>query len=119
MKIDRNKIYIIVCSIVGASFTWLINHKLGYGAIVANGVIGVFAAIILPNVLAGAAYTASFVGMSSIAILPSITAASFGGFVVGIIIIATKEIYAGIGGKGGTTAAAATLITKTILSILG
>lgn len=115
MSIDKNKIYILLCSVIGATLTWYMNHKIGYGAIVSNGLIGVIAAILLPADLAGVTYTASFVGMSSLAILPSILAVLLGGLVIGIIIIFTKEIYSGVGGKGGTTAAAATLITKTIV----
>ena len=88
---------------------------MGYGPIVANGLIGVIAAILLPASLAGVTFTASFVGMSSTAIIPSLQAAALGGLVVGFIIMTTTEIYAGIGGKGGTTAALASLITKTIL----
>lgn len=114
MKLDKYKIYIILCSMVGTCFTWFINNKMGYGSIIANGLIGVIVATILPSDLAGVTYTASFVGMSSIAVLSSMVVVALGGFIVGILIIATKEIYAGIGGKGGTTAAAATIITTII-----
>jgi len=117
VKIDKNKLYILICAFVGVTFTWFINHKMGYGAIVANGLVGVIAAILLPGPLAGVTYTASFVGMSSLAVIPSLLVATLGGLIAGIVILTTTEIYVGIGGKGGTTAALASLITKTIASI--
>lgn len=116
---DKNKLKIITCGIVGAAITWYLNHTMGYGPIVANGLIGVIAAILLPGPLAGATYAASFVGMSGAAVLPSLNAAVLGGAIVGIVLAYTSEIYAGIGGKGGTTAAFSTLLTKLIWSILG
>lgn len=119
MKLDKAKLQVFLCSFIAVIITWFLNHQMGYGAIVANGLVGVLAAILLPGPLAGATYTASFVGMSSMAIIPSIAAASVGGIVVGIILVLTTEIYAGIGGKGGTTAALSTLITKTIIGFLG
>lgn len=57
--------------------------------------------------------------MSSLAVLPNVGAAVLGGVIVGLIISSTAEIYAGFGGKGGTTAALSTHITSAILRILG
>lgn len=99
--------------------TWYMNHSMGYGAVIANGIIGVIGAIFLPVTLAGAVFTSSFVGMSSVEVIPSLNWAIVGGFIVGTIIALTKEIYAGFGGKGGTTAATATLITKIIITLFG
>jgi hypothetical protein len=119
MTIDRGKLGILALAIGSTSLTWILNHHLGLGPIVANGLIGVLAAILMPGALAGVAYTSSFVGMSSLAVLPSIMFALIGGLIAGFVIIATTEIYAGIGGKGGTTAAAAALVTRAISGLLG
>ncbi len=116
-KINKKKISILVCSFIGVTLTWFINHKMGYGPIIANGLVGVMAATFLPNDLAGVTYTSSFVGMSSLAVIPSLAAAALGSLIVALILLTTVEIYAGIGGKGGTTAALSTIITKTILRI--
>ncbi len=115
MKITKKHIYILLCAFAGVTITWYINHKMGYGAIIANGLVGVVAAVFLPNDLAGITYTSSFVGMSSIDIIPTLQTASLASFIVGIILISTAEIYAGIGGKGGTTAALSTIITKNFI----
>ncbi len=119
MNIDKGKLNIMACSLAAVVITWFLNHEVGYGAVIANGLVGILAAIFLPGPLAGATYTASFVGMSSIHIIPSLSAAAIGGIIVGAVLVWTTEIYAGIGGKGGTTAALSTLITKAVTSLLG
>ena len=119
MKIDKNATNIIILSVLGAIATWILNHQMGLGPIISNGIIGVIVGIFLPKTLAGTTYTASFVGMSGINVLPSILGVALGGIVVGIVLANTQEIYAGLGGKGGTTAALSTLITKSILSFFG
>ncbi|NLJ97816.1 MAG: hypothetical protein GX320_00880 [Tissierellia bacterium] len=117
MKINRRSLYVLICSFIGVTLTWFINHKMGYGAVIANGLVGVMAATFLPNDLAGITYTSSFVGMSSLSVIPSMAAATLGSLIVGLVFLTTAEIYAGIGGKGGTTAALSTIITKAIMSI--
>lgn len=116
-QINERALYLLTCSFIGVTLTWFINHKMGYGPVIANGLVGVMAAIFLPNKLAGITYTSSFVGMSSLEVLPSITAATVASLIVALILLTTKKIYAGIGGKGGTTAALSTIITKTIIKI--
>lgn len=118
MILDRKKMLVVVCATSAATLTYFLNHNLGLGAIVANGIVGLTAAMLLPASLAGVAYTASFVGMSSAAILPSVHWASIGGAVLSLVVLSTTEVYAGIGGKGGTTAALSTLITKAFIGFL-
>ena len=116
-KIDKNKLKVFAAAVVATVITWYIQHEMGYSAIISNGVVGVLAAIFLPGPLAGAAYAASFVGMSSSAVLPSIGAAGLAGVVVGITLMYTAEVFAGIGGKGGTTAAFAVQVSRFILNL--
>lgn len=119
MILDKSKIRILLLAMGSTSLTWILNHYFGLGPIVSSGLVGVVAAFFIPGALAGIAYTSSFVGMSSLAVLPSLFIALLGGLIAGIVIIATTEVYAGIGGKGGTTAAAATLVTKAITGLIG
>lgn len=119
MKIDKNATKVIILSFLSVTITWALNHKMGLGPIVSNGIIGVLAGFLLSAPLAGATYAASFVGMSGIAIIPSLGWAAVGGLIVGIVLAYSTEIYAGLGGKGGTTAAFSTLITKLLMGILG
>lgn len=118
MSLDRRKIEILICAFIAVILTWYLNHEMGYGAIVSNGLVGVLAAILLPKPLDGITYTASFVGMSCSTIIPSLLGAAIGGIIVAVILLLTTEIYKGIGGKGGTTAALSTLITRAIVSFL-
>ena len=116
MKIfSKRSLYFFICSFLGVTSTWFIHHEMGYGAVVANGLIGVIAATFLPNNLAGITYTSSFIGMSSIIVIPSFKAAILASVIIWLLFLTTADIYAGIGGKGGTTAALATIITKYIL----
>ena len=108
---------VLASSFFAVTITWYLNHTLNLGPVVANGIVGVLALLILPKSLAGMTFTSSFVGMSSVAVIPSLAAAGLGGIIVGLIILTTGEIYVGIGGKGGTTAAISTWITKFILGI--
>lgn len=117
LKFTRRSVYILICAVASVMITWFINHRMGYGAVIANGLVGVVAATFLPGDLAGITYTSSFVGMSSAAVIPSLGAAGLGGLMVGIVILVTADIYAGFGGKGGTTAALSTIITRTILNL--
>jgi hypothetical protein len=115
----NKKVAIMACSVVSVYLTWFINHNLGLGSIIANGIVGLIAILTLPKDLAGVSYTASFVGMSSMVVVPSILATLIAGVLVGSIIILTPTIYAGVGGKGGTTAAVSTIISRLIYSIIG
>jgi len=116
-KINRRFLYILLCSFIGATLTWFINHQMGYGAVIANGLVGVMAATFLPNDLAGITYTSSLIGMSSLEVIPSMGVAALVSLVVALIFVNTAEIYEGIGGKAGTTAALAVIITRTIIKI--
>ena len=114
---NKAKMHILIGAIIATSLTWFINHEMGYGPIIANGVVGVISAALLPGPLAGAVYAASFVGMSGLNVLPSFGIALLGGLVAGIVLSLTGEIYAGIGGKGGTTAALSAQITRFIANL--
>lgn len=115
--VRKKRHYVVICGYLAVIITWLLNHKLNLGPVISNGIVGVIAVFILPKDLAGISFTSSFVGMSSLEVLPNILSASLGGIVVGLVILATGEIYAGIGGKGGTTAALSTIVSKFIYGI--
>lgn len=117
MNINKRYVWIMICSLAGVTLTWFINHEMGYGPIIANGLIGVLAATFLPNDLAGVTYTTSFVGMSSLAVIPDLATAVLGSVIVGAVFLSTAKIYAGIGGKGGTTAALSALILKALTGL--
>ena len=117
---SRNRVLVIfVASALAAVVTWYFNHELGFGPMVANGLVGVIVGLTLPLDIAGAAYTSSFVGMSAALVLPTLGSSVVAGCLAGLIIAGTTPVCNGIGGKGGTTAAAAVLITMALLHLIG
>lgn len=111
----KEKIKILVGGFFAAAITWFLNHTIGLGPIIANGIVGIVVSILLSPKLAGAFYVSSFVGMSSINIMPTMLVSGFGGMLASFIIVFSTDIYGGIGGKGGTIATISTLLTKGIL----
>lgn len=108
---NRESIKILIGGFIAAAITWFLNHRMGLGPIIANGIVGVMVSLFLSPKLAGAYYVASFVGMSSMAIIPSMLVAGFAGLLASLVIMFSKDIYGGIGGKGGTIASISTLVT--------
>ncbi|NLY66428.1 MAG: hypothetical protein GX069_02580 [Tissierellia bacterium] len=100
-----------------AAITWYLNHSLGLGPIIANGIVGVLVALLFSSKKAGAFYIASFIGMSSQGIVTSMVMAGIIGLFAGFVIIFSQEIYAGVGGKGGTIAVLSTQIIRLIMSL--
>jgi len=117
VKFTKDTLMMIVGTALSAAITWYINHNLGYGPIVANGFVGVLVAILTSPKFAGGYYLASFIGMSSMAVMPSIMSASIAGVVAGIVITFSTDIYAGMGGKGGTIAALSTQLVRIVLGL--
>lgn len=115
-RINYENLMLIIGTSLSAVITWYINHELGYGPIIANGLVGVVVATLFSAKKAGAFYIASFVGMSGLNAVSSMTMAGVIGLIVGIVIIFSQEIYAGIGGKGGTIAALSTQLIRIIMS---
>ena len=117
---DDRKIYENIKIVIGCSFaamiTWHINHGMDYGPIIANGLVGVIAGLIFSPKEAGAYYITSFIGMSSQTIVASMTIAGVIGLIAGLVIILSQEVYAGIGGKGGTISAMSTQLFRLIMS---
>lgn len=113
---NKENIKLIVGTILAASITWILNHSLGLGPIVANGLIGVFVSLLFSPKLAGAFYISSFIGMSASFVIPTYLVAGIAGFLSGLVIILTQTIYGGIGGKGGTIAAFSTQLVRTVLT---
>lgn len=114
---NKENIKLLIGTVLAASLTWILNHNIGLGPIIANGLIGVFVSLIFKPKLAGAFYISSFIGMSGSFVIPSFLAAGIAGFLSGIVILLTQTIYGGIGGKGGTIAAFSTQLVRTVLAL--
>lgn len=111
-----NNFKLLFGTFLAAAITWYVNHEMGLGPIIANGLIGLIASLIFPK-NAGSYYVSSFIGMSSQAVMPSLFASGIAGIISGLVIIFSKEVYRGIGGKGGTVAAISTQFARMIMSL--
>nr|WP_241175211.1 hypothetical protein [Natronolimnobius sp. AArcel1] len=103
--------WVVPVAVVGAVVTVLVSTRLGLGAVVGSGVVGVVAGISFPlvfsgstgSMLAAVAFCASFVGMSSLARLDTVHVGLAGG-VCGVVYLAVMPAFDGAGGKLGTIA---------------
>ncbi len=117
VKIDYESLLLIIGTALSAALTWYLNHGLGYGPIIANGIVGVVVGLVFSSKKAGAFYTASFIGMSSQGVVSSMTLAGLIGLVAGFVIVFSQDVYAGVGGKGGTTAALSTQLIRLLMGL--
>lgn len=112
MNIKREHIITIAVAMVSTMLSYAINYHLNLGPlnnyqragpVFAASVVGVLAALFFKN-YAVTGYIGSFVGMSSLKVIPSIEFTLVYGFICGIICILFATHFAGFGGKAGTTA---------------
>ena len=99
-----------VAVVVGALATYVISVDLSLGAVTASGLVGLLAGLIVPA-YGVPAYCGSFVGMSSAQLLVNHTELGIAAMVAGVIYMLTTHTCAGIGGKLGTIAFAAAVLT--------
>jgi hypothetical protein len=105
---------------LGAVSSFYLNHYLGMGPVIAASSIGA-AASFIPELktqrdylkqLPGAIYCGAFIGMSSTEVAPNfvfVLTASF--FTAGLILV-SKSLFSGVGGRLGTLAFAGVVITS-------
>ncbi|MCH2223580.1 MAG: hypothetical protein MK066_02330 [Crocinitomicaceae bacterium] len=97
--------------IIGGLSTYYLNIHLELGPVIAAGCIGVAASFIptfikhnLASDIPVATYCGTFVGMSSPIIVGSPFFILFASSVAGLILLLTKDVLLGVGGKLGTIA---------------
>jgi hypothetical protein len=97
--------------IIGAVSTFWINTYLDLGPVIAAGSIGVVASFI-PNIIKhssakdipAAIYCGAFVGMSSILLFQNYLSLILAATISGLLLLLTKDVLNGFGGKLGTIA---------------
>ena len=106
------EIIILIVSIIAGMCTYLISHILKKGAVIASAIVTLVSGIVFPYffpligvALATAATCSSYAGMISLERCPTPLEMSVISFMTGILFIATRIAYPGIGGKLGTIAA--------------
>ncbi len=87
----------------GAFVAFTFNNYLGMGSVVAAGLVGTIAAIMIPK-FGVPLYCGAFVGMASCVLFTSYLYLAIASIVAGIVFVLTKNVFNGFGGKLGTIA---------------
>lgn len=117
---EYEHILVVLWIPIGALASFYLNHLLGLGAVISAATVGSVASFI-PNLnkqshymrqLPAAIYCGAFIGMSSIGVAPNIVFILTASFFTAILLILSKNLFAGVGGKLGTLAFAGVVITS-------
>ncbi len=119
-------LYLILFAVTGALSTFFINIELKFGPVLAAGFIGTLASFVpsinrksnLLKEAPPAIYCGAFVGMTSASVAPNLKFILLAGIIAGSILILSKNIFNGFGGKLGTIAFGSIAITSAILYTL-
>lgn len=107
---------------LGAVLCYELTIHSDLGSVLSAGITGSLASFI-PSInkqsnylkkLPPAIYCGAFVGMSSVAVMPSVSFVVIAGSVSGILFLLSKNLFVGIGGKLGTLAFGGVLIVSLI-----
>jgi hypothetical protein len=111
---------------VGAIACFYLNHFLQLGPVISAGVVGSIASFV-PQLkkqshylqqLPTAIYCGAFIGMSSVGVAPNFLFILTASFFTALLLILSKNLFAGIGGKLGTLAFAGVVITSFLYFII-
>jgi len=111
---------------VGALITFYLNHFLKLGPVLSAALLG-SAASFIPNLrkhshylqqLPAAFYCGAFIGMSSSGVAPNFLFVATASIFTALLLIISKNLFAGVGGKLGTLAFAGVVITSFIFFLV-
>jgi len=108
-------ILLLPCAVVGTGLTYYLSIFLRLGPVLASGIVGVLASLLLHGHYDVLAYTAVFVGMSSSEVLPSVYHVFFASLVVWAVYVTSRRVYQGFGSRLGTMAAGSVLLAQLIV----
>ena len=109
----------LVAATAGALAAFVLSVYYDHGAVVGSAVVGLVAGLLAPLMLgatlggtaAVAAFAGSFVGMVSETRLPSLALVGVAGLLSGVVFVGVAPVFGGSGGKLGTIAFTACLVT--------
>ena len=116
------KIAVAVWIPVGAVMCYALNSYVGLGSVLSAGIVGTVASC-LPEInrksaylkkMPPAIYCGAFIGMSSMAVAPSIGFVLAASALSGVIYILSKNLFLGMGGKLGTMAFGGVILVSLI-----
>ncbi len=109
---EYEKVVVVIWVPIGAVLCYHVNIHLNLGPVIAAGIIGT-AASFIPSFnnsstylkqLPVPIYCGTFVGMSSVLIIPSLSFVIITGILAALFLMLSKNLFLGIGGKLGTIA---------------
>lgn len=117
---------IIITSVIAAVAAYLVNVKMGKGAVMGSAIVGLVGGLVLPalvpeigGTLATACICASFAGMSSKARISNEVLMALAGVVVGLVFVYSSPYLGGAGGKLGTTAFGSVIAINAMHKVAG
>src|SRR5690606_20499542 len=119
-------ILIVLWIPAGALICYFLNHRYQLGPVISAGMVGASASFI-PLInresaylkqLPGTFYCGAFIGMTNLAIASSIYFVLAASFFAGVLLLVSKSLFNGLGGKLGTVAFTAVTITSFIFFLL-
>ncbi len=119
----KKDLLLIFITSVAALLTWVLNHSVGLGPVIASSIVGLLGYFtpkllrvkIFENIPASI-YCGSFVGMSSVLVLSSWVMVLLAGFLCGVLFIFMRGVYKGVGGKLGAMACLSVSLTLLIIN---
>jgi hypothetical protein len=100
---QSRKFYEFLAVVIGGVVTFYFSRDLALGAVVASGLIGILAHMIVPE-YGVPAYCGSFVGMSSSALFFQHYEVALASIIAGVVYVLSRDVFSGFGGKLGTIA---------------
>ncbi|QUO47653.1 MULTISPECIES: hypothetical protein [Halorubrum] len=114
---------LVVAAALAAVATFLVSVRLDHGPVVGSAVIGLAAGVVCPplfaagDAVAAVAFCASFAGMATPERIPGTGPMLLAGGVAGVGFVGAAPYFVGFGGKLGTIAFTACLVTSGVLSL--
>jgi hypothetical protein len=114
---------LVVAAAVAALAAFLVSVRLDHGPVVGSAVVGLVAGTVCPplfaagDAVAAVAFCASFAGMATPERIPGPGAMLLSGGTAGVAFVGAAPYFVGFGGKLGTIAFAACLVTAGLLSL--
>ncbi|QWC19491.1 hypothetical protein [Halorubrum sp. 2020YC2] len=114
---------LVAAAALAALVTVFLSVRLGHGPVVGSAVVGLVAGVVCPplfaagDAVAAVAFCASFAGMATPERIPGPGAMLLAGGTAGVVFVGATPYFVGFGGKLGTIAFAACLVTAGVLSL--
>ena len=123
---EYEHILVVLWIPIGAVASFYLNHFLHFGPVISAAAVGSTASFIpgfnkrshYLKQLPAAIYCGAFIGMSSTGVAPGISFVLTASFFTAILLILSKNLFAGVGGKLGTMAFAGVVITSFVYFLI-